>query len=155
MALAVTSTASWRCVNLACPHLWGCPGPPGEAIDLAAAILLPLGLRVWGPPRWPQAWCLHRTRVCSGQRCPEVSGLKHRILLKDPTWAKNKHTHPHLVLDVQSPVNRKTIKTQLLGASLVAQWLRVRLPMQWTRVRAPVREDPLSLIHISEPTRPY
>ena len=29
-----------------------------------------------------------------------------------------------------------------LGASLVAQWLRIRLPMQGTRVRALVREDP-------------
>ena len=28
------------------------------------------------------------------------------------------------------------------GASLVAQWLRVRLPMQGTRVRALVWEDP-------------
>ena len=28
------------------------------------------------------------------------------------------------------------------GASLVAQWLRIRLPMQGTRVRALVREDP-------------
>ena len=30
----------------------------------------------------------------------------------------------------------------ILGASLVAQWLRIRLPMQGTRVRAPVWEDP-------------
>ena len=29
-----------------------------------------------------------------------------------------------------------------VGASLVAQWLRVRLPMQGTRVRALVWEDP-------------
>ena len=29
-----------------------------------------------------------------------------------------------------------------LGASLVAQWLRIRLPMQGTRVRALVREVP-------------
>ena len=29
-----------------------------------------------------------------------------------------------------------------LGASLVAQWLRIRLPMQGTRVRALVQEDP-------------
>ena len=29
-----------------------------------------------------------------------------------------------------------------LGASLVAQWLRIRLPMQGTRVRALVWEDP-------------
>ncbi|KAJ8784758.1 hypothetical protein J1605_008109 [Eschrichtius robustus] len=28
------------------------------------------------------------------------------------------------------------------GASLVAQWLRIRLPMQGTRVRSLVREDP-------------
>ena len=28
------------------------------------------------------------------------------------------------------------------GASLVAQWLRIRLQMQGTRVRALVREDP-------------
>ncbi|KAJ8794112.1 hypothetical protein J1605_019104 [Eschrichtius robustus] len=28
------------------------------------------------------------------------------------------------------------------GASLVAQWLRIRLPMQGTWVRALVREDP-------------
>ena len=29
-----------------------------------------------------------------------------------------------------------------LGASLVAQWLRIRLPVQGTRVRAQVWEDP-------------
>ena len=34
------------------------------------------------------------------------------------------------------------IKNNKLGASLVAQWLRIRLPMQGTRVRALVREDP-------------
>ena len=28
------------------------------------------------------------------------------------------------------------------GASLVAQWLRIRLPMQGTRVQVLVREDP-------------
>ena len=33
-------------------------------------------------------------------------------------------------------------KVVLSGASLVAQWLRVRLPMQGTRVRALVWEDP-------------
>ena len=30
----------------------------------------------------------------------------------------------------------------MVGASLVAQWLRIRLPMQGTRVRAQVQEDP-------------
>ena len=31
----------------------------------------------------------------------------------------------------------------ILGASLVAQWLRIRLPMQGTRVRSLVWEDPI------------
>ena len=35
-----------------------------------------------------------------------------------------------------------TIKSHNLGASLVAQWLRICLPMQGTRVRALVWEDP-------------
>ena len=30
----------------------------------------------------------------------------------------------------------------MVGASLMAQWLRIRLPMQGTQVRAPVPEDP-------------
>ena len=29
-----------------------------------------------------------------------------------------------------------------MGASLVAQWLRIRLPMQGTRIPALAREDP-------------
>ena len=41
---------------------------------------------------------------------------------------KNKYNNP----------NQK----RALGASLVAQWLRIRLPMQGTWVRAPFREDP-------------
>ena len=34
------------------------------------------------------------------------------------------------------------LKIIQVGASLVAQWLRIRLPMQGTRVQALVREDP-------------
>ena len=33
-------------------------------------------------------------------------------------------------------------KNDMLGTSLVVQWLRIRLPMQGTRVQALVREDP-------------
>ena len=33
-------------------------------------------------------------------------------------------------------------QNQDVGASLVAQWLRIRLPVQGTRVRALVWEDP-------------
>ena len=40
-------------------------------------------------------------------------------------------------------VNSKALlKDSCLGASLVAQWLRICLPMQGTRVRALVWEDP-------------
>ena len=35
-----------------------------------------------------------------------------------------------------------SVKRASIGASLVAQWLRIRLPMQGTRVRALVWEDP-------------
>ena len=38
--------------------------------------------------------------------------------------------------------NASWIKSILIGASLVAQWLRICLPVQWTRVRALVWEDP-------------
>ena len=37
------------------------------------------------------------------------------------------------------------VKSAEFGASLVAQWLRIRLPMQGTRVQALVREDPTCL----------
>ena len=36
----------------------------------------------------------------------------------------------------------KDFKTAIIGASLVAQWLRICLLMQGTRVRALVWEDP-------------
>ena len=38
--------------------------------------------------------------------------------------------------------NKTWVKKFIKGASLVAQWLRIRLPMQGTRVRSLVREDP-------------
>ena len=38
--------------------------------------------------------------------------------------------------------HKRYFKRLSIGASLVAQWLRVHLPMQGTRVRALVREDP-------------
>ncbi len=43
---------------------------------------------------------------------------------------------------VSSRVSYQMLLKTLQGASLVAQWLRVRLPMQGMRVRALVWEDP-------------
>ena len=48
--------------------------------------------------------------------------------------------HGTLVLEAGSLVN--VFKIWKLGASLVAQWLRIHLPMQGTWVRALVRQDP-------------
>ena len=50
---------------------------------------------------------------------------------------------PALELDGLSEIPALPLKKAgHLGASLVAQWLRIRLPMQGTRVRALVPEDP-------------
>ena len=40
------------------------------------------------------------------------------------------------------PVTLVNTFKNIMGASLVVQWLRICLPMQRTRVRALVREDP-------------
>ena len=39
-------------------------------------------------------------------------------------------------------IDRQMDKEDMIGTSLVAQWLRIRLPMQGTWVRALVQEDP-------------
>ena len=46
------------------------------------------------------------------------------------------------VISSQESYYLLAIKCQECGASLVAQWLRIRLPVQGTRVRALVWEDP-------------
>ena len=45
-------------------------------------------------------------------------------------------------INVIHHINKLRNKNHMIGASLVAQWLRVCLPMQETRVRALVWEDP-------------
>ncbi|KAJ8782003.1 hypothetical protein J1605_010516 [Eschrichtius robustus] len=42
----------------------------------------------------------------------------------------------------QVPCLMELYENHVSGASLVAQWLRIRLPMQGTRVQALVQEDP-------------
>ena len=49
----------------------------------------------------------------------------------------------YLLPQVERPMNqKKSTEVVFQGASLVAQWLRIRLPMQGTRVQALVWEDP-------------
>ena len=45
-------------------------------------------------------------------------------------------------MKAQNQITKRIVKNEIHGASLVAQWLRIRLPMQGTRVRALFREDP-------------
>ena len=55
------------------------------------------------------------------------------------------HGLPNILSSLLRPTAQKKkipFKILLLGASLVAQWLRICLPMQGTWVRAPVWEDP-------------
>ena len=53
---------------------------------------------------------------------------------------KEGREHGHCVGNFR--VGHQELKNQLVGASLVAQWLRICLPMQGARVRALVWEDP-------------
>ena len=47
-----------------------------------------------------------------------------------------------LTIFVPVCIFKDSLKICIIGASLVAQWLRIRLPMQGTRVRALIWEDP-------------
>ena len=63
-----------------------------------------------------------------------------------PAAVNCKNGHGPLPLPAPMPLQRPfaaiPIKSWSLGASLVAQCLRIRLPMQGTQVRALVWEDP-------------
>ena len=80
----------------------------------------------------------HETWRCRAVQRPHHTGPSDQ--------AKNLEVIP--MADRQTSKNTSLTQVYLgrkkacLGASLVAQWLRVRLLMRGTRVRAPVREDP-------------
>ena len=70
---------------------------------------------------------------------------------KGPVEQYQAHQHPHNGSSIMRGKKEKVaerkfeeimVKNLHLGASLVAQWLRVCLPVQGTRVRALVWEDP-------------
>ena len=58
----------------------------------------------------------------------------YTLMMKNLKEKLRKHSH--------LPLQQKRIKYLGIGASLVAQWLRICLPMQGTRVQALVWEDP-------------
>ena len=93
-----------------------------------------------------------RKRVGSGRSDPqEVGESSERDVLRGKNRMAGlgkcgKSTYPYTYRQINSGMPEERNATQPLkrcvGASLVAQWLRICLPMQGTRVRALVREDP-------------
>ena len=76
-----------------------------------------------------------------------VKWRKQRVLTMLPVCKEEGEIRKQIYLQILPKrnarrVNQKLIKLGTRGASLVAQWLRIRLPMQGTRVRALVGEDP-------------
>ena len=67
---------------------------------------------------------------------PEVGLLDHMVVLFSIFWG---NFLVFYTAAVQFCISTKSVQG---GASLVAQWLRIRLPMQGTQVRALVRKDP-------------
>ena len=72
------------------------------------------------------------------------------FFLPNPLWEKwVLWAYKHLIVEIQYLAFREiskrptsTEQKEMIGASLVTQWLRIHLPMQGTRGQALVREDP-------------
>lgn len=72
--------------------------------------------KLWSPQGGPKARCMSSNWGCSGKQRTGVSGLRHQILLKDPTWATKVHTDPHFVLVVLTePSKKKEASNPIFG----------------------------------------
>ena len=108
-------------------------------------------------PPSPEAWISTQVQICHGHRAglsspPPGSSVPccqppHGCLFS-PLTCLRPLPHPlPLSSHLPSPALRSfprilQLEVTDVGASLVAQWLRVCLPMQGTRVRALIWEDP-------------
>ena len=70
-----------------------------------------------------------------GELGPRGSEGQHGLAWRGRRWGDRE----------EAGAGGEVTKNQNEGASLVAQWLRIRLPMQETCVRTLVREDPTCL----------
>ncbi|KAJ8794341.1 hypothetical protein J1605_019003 [Eschrichtius robustus] len=83
-----------------------------------------------------------------GQICQEsvsLSGLSHLLHPGEQPLYGMRALTLSLTISLFSSLNTESTPSSIrnaVGASLVAQWLRICLPMQGTRVRALVWEDP-------------
>ena len=105
------------------PSLQHSPSPT-RASASHAWTTFPLGSKKVGPQLFRGAFPFIVSAI------PSFSHILNLFSLPSPTLFSSQHP------EVSSS------KKACLGASLVAQWLRIRLPMQGTRVQALVREDP-------------
>ena len=87
---------------------------------------------------------LHERQSYYVCKCINLGGLASLSMIKSKfyrlQWRDETKEWNEIGLDVKSYTEVK--KINCLGASLVAQWLRICLPMQGTWVRALVWEDP-------------
>ena len=111
---------------------WGFPGgavvenPPANAGDTGSSPGPGRSHMPWsGWAHEPQLLSLHIWSLCSAAR--------EATRVRASTYGFGGDIHLSI---------RSSSKTHVIGASLVAQWLRICLPMQGTRVRALVWEDP-------------
>ena len=74
---------------------------------------------------------VHRSIICNSQKMKVTQVSTDGWMVKENVV----YTYNELLFNLKKEGNS--------GASLVAQWLRIRLPMQGTWVRALVREDPI------------
>ena len=81
---------------------------------------------------------------CFSMSTTTIPGPTHRFFLSLLDYCDSSVLTPSLLLCyIPSLYSRQSSPLKItFGASLVAQWLRIRLPMQGTWVRALVREDP-------------
>ena len=76
-----------------------------------------------------------------GKHTVEVGNHPHTNMISKPAIVR-RGEYKCRILEMYLKLKDQQLKTILLGASLVVQWLRICLLMQGTRVRALVWEDP-------------
>ena len=79
-------------------------------------------------------------RTIDNLKCVEMLASNGTGIQREQQLSRN-HTYACYLQEMDIFLSTPFIKT-LVGASLVAQWLRICLLMQGTRVRALVWEDP-------------
>ena len=119
---------------------WGGPGGlslAGLSLDDCLLLVFSEIPRVWASAFEASSFLFSAVSVGGSFLEPVIQPQEGIQFLSSPPPSDH-------VLGLWSPRKPPATKHKIpwMGASLVAQWLRIRLPMQGTWVRALVREDP-------------